>query len=111
MINWHLTRRGFLRAAGTLGVANVVGCTALPIGQGLGGNGVPAFRRTGRGRRISNAAKKHNANRRYATRAAAEADLAHPGDTSRVVQITMNRDLFDRLFANGRLAVDLRRDL
>jgi hypothetical protein len=73
--------------------------------------GVPVFRRSGRSRRISQAAKKHNANHVYATFRVAAADLAHPGDRSKVVQIVMNRDLFIRLFANGKLVADLRHDL
>ena len=53
----------------------------------------------------------HSANHVYATFAAAANDPAHPGDTAKVVQITMNSDLFDQLFANGKTSADLRHDL
>ncbi|MBI4581571.1 MAG: hypothetical protein HY718_17870, partial [Planctomycetes bacterium] len=76
-----------------------------------GGGGVIAFKRSGRGLRVSNAAKKHNANRRYKTAAAAEQDAAHPGDPSRVVQLVIPTALALRLFPPGRLVADLRHDL
>jgi hypothetical protein len=66
------------------------------------------FALSGRGRRISNAAKKHNANRRYRTAAAAEADHAHPGDDSFVVPLTVSASEFERLFRRGNLVADLR---
>jgi len=68
-------------------------------------------RRAGRGPHVSNAAKKHNANRRCATRAAALADPAHPGDHSKVVMVTINRDLHAKLFSLEKPVADLRHDL
>ena len=95
-----------------LGVGGAVGCEAILLPPIVGeGNGVPAFRRSGRGRRVSKAALKHNANHVYATREAAAADLAHLGDRSKVVEITMNRDLFVRFFADGKMSADLRHNL
>ena len=70
--------------------------------------GVLAFRRSGRGRHVSNAAKKHNANRLYATREAALADPAHPGDKSKVVQVVISRSRHNALFADGTPIADLR---
>ena len=69
------------------------------------------FKRSGRGLHVSNAAKKHNANRLYTTRSAASADVPHPGDNSNVVSLTISRDLYNRLFAQVRRIADLRRDL
>lgn len=71
-------------------------------------NGVKAFKRSGRGRRTSNAADSHNASLIYATAQAAADNPPHPGDTSKVVEITINRQLFRKLFANGKTAADLR---
>lgn len=103
--NMPLTRRVMLRT--------LAGCVAVLAGCGLigpipGGGFVEAFKRSGRGRRISNAAKKHNANHLYATFEAAQADVPHPGDRSQVVQITLSRARFDELFGAGNLSVDLR---
>jgi len=95
-------------------VAMLAGCNGigpLPGGDGNGGgdtSSVPAFKRSAGGRRISNAAKKHNANHLYATFAAAQADAAHPGDHSKVVQVILSRARFDQLFGGGNLSVDLR---
>ncbi|MBN1343941.1 MAG: twin-arginine translocation signal domain-containing protein [Phycisphaerae bacterium] len=110
----RMTRRAFVKAACITGAAVTPGCGLLegmlgpPVNQS---NGVIAFKRSGRGLRISNAAKLNNANKVYATAEAAADDPAHPGDNSKVVQITMNRQLFDRLFANGKTSSDLRHDL
>lgn len=125
----NLTRRQFCCMAGASGVAALAGCVNIgdmggggsgPMpddGGGDGsshddtmasGDGVVAFRRSGRGRRISNAAKKQNANRVYATSAAASADAAHPGDRSKIVPVVISRERFDSYFAHGRTVVDLR---
>ena len=105
MARRRVSRRTFLGIAASLSVATVTGCP-LPTGKGI-----TAYRRSGRGRHVSNAAKKHNANHLYATRAAALADPAHPGDHSKVVMITINRDMHAKLFPRGKLAADLRLDL
>jgi len=104
MSAWRLTRRAFLGLAASLGVVTTVGC---PPPQG----GVIRFKRSGRGGHVSNAAKAHNANRLYATRLAATLDLAHPGDRSKVVQVTISQTLNQQLFGNGQLIADLRREL
>ena len=96
-----LTRRAFLFAAASAGAAASLGCppsrkTAV------------VYRRSCRGLHASNAAKKHSANRLYATVAAATQDVAHPGDNAKVVSLVMSKSKFDRLFKGGRLIVDLR---
>jgi len=103
------TRRNVLRLGGGLVLAKTLGCDTLANIDLPFNNGVVAFRRSGRGRHVSNAAKRHNANHVYATEAVAAADLAHPGDKSKIVEVVISRGLFNRLFANGRTAVDLRR--
>ncbi len=83
---------------------------AAKAGRDSGGR-MTAFRRSGRGRHVSNAAKKHNANHLYANFQTASQDADHPGDRSRVVPVVIGAALFRTLFANGRKAVDLRHDL
>ncbi len=100
-----MTRRTFLSLAASVGVMAFFGCT-LPPGQS-----VVVYRRSGRGRHVSNAAKKHNANRLYATEQAALLDLPHAGDRSKVVPFTISSGMYMGLFAGGKLAADLRHDL
>jgi hypothetical protein len=105
-----ISRRTLLKSLGAAGLT--LAFDALPLRAGdtpVRGNGVVAYRRSSRGCRASNAVKKHNANHLYKTRRAAEGDLAHPGDPSRVVTVTLPRDLHAALFANDRDQVDLRR--
>jgi len=104
MSAWQLTRRGFLGLAASLGVVTTVGCPPAL-------HGVVVHRRSGRRGHVSNAAKKHNANHLYATKLAATLHLAHPGDRSKVVQVTISADRYDKLFGNGSLVADLRHDL
>ena len=99
-----LTRRAFLGISTSAAAVMVTGCP-------IKGQGVVVYRRSGRGRRVSNAAKKHNANRLYKNLLAATLDTPHPGDNSKVVKITINRATYDRLFAGGRTVADLRHDL
>ena len=67
------------------------------------------YRLSGRGRRISNAAKRHNAAMRFATAKAADTHRAHPGDRSRIVFETISVEEFQRLFAQRHsLVADLR---
>lgn len=101
----ELSRRAFLSLAAVTGVMATTGCPRR------NGNGVKAFKRSGRGRHVSNAAKKHNANRLYATEAAALADLPHPGDKSVVVSLIIPRKLHDKLFPGHKKVADLRHDL
>jgi len=104
-----MTRRELLRLAGVMAAAQVVGCgTNLP--PIIGGNpSNVAFIRSGRNTHVSNAAKKQNANRIYATFEAAMIDAPHPGDSSKVVQISISKDLHAALFGGGGDTVDLRR--
>jgi len=108
----RLTRRLFLAAAGALAATSLLGC------GGGGGGPVPddgttvdkttMWRLAGGGRRISNAAKKHNANKRFATLEAALAGRAHPGDTSFPVPIDTRIDVWEHAFADGRTEIDVR---
>jgi len=102
---WKLTRRGFLSLTASLGLLTLWGCSAFLS------KGVIVYRRTGKGRHVSNAAKKHNANHLYATIQAAAQDLAHPGDRSKVVMVTISNAMYEKLFPNGKLVADLRHDL
>lgn len=104
MAKHHLTRRGFLGVAAGAAALVSVGCPQTPPAQGS----ITAYMRSGRGKRVSNAAKLHNHNHLYATRAAALADPAHPGDKSKVVSVVISKARYDRLFAGNRQVVDLR---
>ena len=111
MAKMDVSRRGFLQVFAATGLAQLVGCgTGLMVQDPTGGSrgGVVVFKRSGRGMRISNAAKAHNANHLYATAEAAAADLAHPGDRSRVVSVVVSQRRFDELFPGGLQQVDLR---
>jgi hypothetical protein len=99
-----LTRRAFLGVSASATAVMMAGCP-------IKGQGVVVYRRSGRGRHVSNAAKKHNANRLYKNLLAATLDAPHPGDNSKVVKITINRATYDRLFAGARTVADLRHDL
>jgi hypothetical protein len=103
-----LTRRHVLKAGAAAGLVAVTGCVKgmLPLF-----GGVVVYKRSGRGLRISNAAKKNNANKLYATMAAAMNDPAHPGDISKVVPITIPAALAAQLFPLGKVQADLRHDL
>jgi len=74
-------------------------------------NGVKVFKRSSRGIHASNAAKKNNFNKLYKTRLAAQQGKAHKGDNSYVVELVINKQTFNKLFANGKLVADLRHDL
>ena len=102
------TRRTFLQFSALAGLTKLIGCSGIDPVTG-GGGGAVAYRRSGRGRRVSKAAKMHNANRLYATAAAAKRDQPHAGDKSKVVAVTIPQSKYDRLFAGGRQSADLRR--
>ncbi len=102
MKNLRLARRTFLATATAAGAAALSGC---PPGDQ---RSVVVYRRSGRGRHVSNAAKKHNANHVYADALVAALDKAHPGDNSKVVPITVSRAEYNRLFGNGGFIADLR---
>jgi hypothetical protein len=95
-----------LLAGGAIGVLFLTGCG----GGSSGGDGgaVQIFALSGRGRRISNAAKLNNANKRFAFPWVAEMGRAHPGDTSYVVPLTVDLETWNRWFGGGSLVVDLR---
>ncbi|MDZ4858801.1 MAG: hypothetical protein SGI88_07435 [Candidatus Hydrogenedentes bacterium] len=107
MSDQKVTRRAFITVAATATAAISLGCPR----NNNPTKGVVVFKRSGRGVHVSNAAKKHNANMLYKTSLAASNDNPHEGDNSYVVQLTINRTQFDTLFANGRLAADLRHHL
>lgn len=99
----HLTRRTFLHLTALVSLAGFIGCPRPSQDP------VKVFKRSGRGRHVSQAAKNHNANRLYRTEAAALADAPHPGDNSKVVSIDMSQKRFNQLFGSGQMMVDLRR--
>jgi hypothetical protein len=102
---WQLTRRTFMQLSTSAGLMLLFGCP-LPNGRGI-----EVYRRTGRNGHLSNAAKKHAANRLYRTRDVASLDLAHPGDRAKVVSVTISSTMFAKLFSGGKLIADFRRDL
>ena len=106
----QITRREFLIVGGAFAAATLVrsGAAAQPSPKSVAGTRV-IFRLSLRGRRGSKAAKLHNANFRFATESAADANRAHPGDNSRIVGIIVSADEFDRLFTGPNTGVaDLR---
>ena len=104
------TRRQFLAVTGVFVAGAMAGC-----GGGGGGGGSKqgqattrtVFRLSGRGRRISKAAKVHNANFLFATQRTADKHRAHPGDNSRIVPLVISSVEFDKLFKKKKV-VDLR---
>ncbi len=107
----HHTRRDFLKhAAKAIGAITVaVAVTACPPNVPPKGNGVVVFKRSHRGRRVSNAEKEHNNNHLYLTQQAAMDDAPHPGSHSKVVPYTIGQARFDQLFFHpGICCVDLR---
>ena len=107
----HHTRRDFLmslaKAAGAITVAVTV--TACPPNIPPKGNGVVVFKRSHRGRRVSNAEKEHNSNHLYLTENDAMNDKPHDGAHSKVVPYTISQQRFDQLFFHpGICCVDLR---
>jgi hypothetical protein len=110
MAQTDLTRREFLIIGGSLAAGSLVGsrAAAQPSPRGAVEPRV-IYRLSLRRRRGSKAGKLHNANLRFATESAADANRAHPGDNSRIVSIVVSEDEFDRLFSsrNGSVA-DLR---
>jgi hypothetical protein len=101
-----MPRRGFLALLGFLGLA---ACGGGSSGSTPVVNKTVAFRLSTRGRRASQAAKSNAANKRFVSRAAAEAGRAHPGDSSRVVSLDVSSGQWDAWFGGGRKTADLRR--
>ncbi len=107
----QFTRREFLVIGGSVAVGALAGASlrAPRAVAGSSPNHV-IFRLSLRGRRGSKAAKLHNANMRFATESAAKLHHAHPGDRSRVVQLTVSAAVFQRLFPSpDREVADLRK--
>ena len=105
------TRRDFLKnAAKAIGALTVaVAVTACPPSIPPKGNGVVIFKRSHRGRRVSNAEMCHNNNHLYRTEADAMNDPPHDGAHSTVVPLTISQQRFDQLFFHpGICCVDLR---
>jgi hypothetical protein len=106
------TRRQFIHAGTAAAVAATVSVTTLGCPPTQMTTSVVVFKRSGHGRRVSNAAKSHNANMLYRTAQAAANDPPHPGDNSKVVQRTISGDLFRQLFpTSSKISADLRHDL
>lgn len=95
-------------SAAAVGTVTAMGCPRRPVKTT---NGVKVFKRSARGIHVSNAAKKNNFNKLYKTRRAALRGRAHKGDHSYVVSLIINKQLYNKLFANGKLVADLRHDL
>ena len=103
------TRRGFLAVAGGALVAGAfAGCGGSGGGKGDGGGPVEIFKLAAGGRRVSNAAKKHNANMRFLTATTADQNRAHAGDRSLVVTLPVSLTEYHRLFGRGNGVADLR---
>src|SRR5262245_19724969 len=110
MARGQLTRRQFLVIGGTVAAGALAGGRVAAVApQGAPPGPQAAFKLSLRGRRGSNAGKIYNANMVFATAAVADANRAHPGDNSLIVQIVVSADEFDRLFTsrNSQIA-DLR---
>jgi hypothetical protein len=111
MAHGQLTRREFLVIGGTIaaGTFAVGPASALSSAQGAPAGPHVIYRLSLRGRRGSKSAKIWNANLRFATMLAANQNRAHPGDNSRIVQIVVSADEYDRLFTSRNSEVaDLR---
>ena len=109
MSKTRLTRRDFIMLSGSLAAISLMGVSCDPVSEMETQGTRTVFRLSARGRRASQAEKRHYANRLYATEDAALADLPHPGANPRVVMITISKSRFNELFDNGRNSVaDLR---
>jgi hypothetical protein len=73
---------------------------ALPSRQGVVPQPRIIFRLSLRGRRGSKAAKMYNANLRFATQGAADQNRVNAFDNSRIVELIVSDDEFDRLFTS-----------
>jgi hypothetical protein len=109
------TRRQFLAVTTVFVAGTLAGCGGGGGGGGgAGGNSNQSklktrtvFKLSGRGRRISNAAKKHNANFLFTTQKLADRNRAHKGDKSRIVSLVITEAEFKALFKKKKI-VDLR---
>lgn len=99
-----LSRRTFLSISIA---ALLVGCDSSDSSDSSASRRV-MYARSGRGRRVSRAARIHNHNRRYATMAAAAADVPHPGDSSKIVTLDVSEETWNWYFGAGLEVIDLR---
>ena len=103
-----VSRRVFI-AAGSAAAAGLLFAAPLDAFQDKTSTCVTIYRLSLRGRRGSRAAKRYNANMRFATRRAADTHRAHPGDRSRIVPLIVSTQEYDRLFTSRHsLVADLR---
>lgn len=101
----HVSRRQFL----IVGASLLTWAATATHRRAHAANSVVIYRLSLRGRRGSNAARKHNANKRFATPSAADTHRAHPGDHSRIVPIVVSAVEFHSLFPSSDITVaDLR---
>jgi len=107
---YDLTRRKFLQLSGALAATALIGISCDGGGSNSNPEGsVEVFKLSVRGRRGSNAAKKHNANKLFLTPEAADQNRAHPGDNSRIVPVILSEQTFMEYFEGGSVdVVDLR---
>jgi hypothetical protein len=108
----HLETRATILTRRQVLVGIAVGTTLLLVGLPSSGASRKRRRRkiyrlSSRGRRASPAVKAYNANLRFRTKRAAKRHRAHPGDTSRIVKLTVSADEFRRLFGKGRKRASL----
>lgn len=109
MSKTRLTRRDFILLSGSFAAISLIGISCDSESETETQGTRTVFLQSARGRRASQAEKKHFANRLYATEDAALADLPHPGARPRIVMVTTSRSRFNELFDNGRILVaDLR---
>ena len=107
----NISRRQFIKLSGAVAATAFIGISC--DGGGSTNNNtegtVEVYRLSLRGRRGSNAAKSHNANKLFLTPQAADQNRAHPGDNSRIVSVILSEQEFNELFDGGALEViDLR---
>ena len=109
----HISRRQFIKLSGAVAATAFIGISCDGGGSGNSNakaeGSVEVYRLSLRGRRGSNAAKSHNANKLFLTPEAADQNRAHPGDNSRIVSVILSEQEFNELFDGGALeVVDLR---
>lgn len=107
---YDITRRKFLKLSGAVATTAFIGISCDGGGSSSNPEGsVEVFKLSVRGRRGSNASKKHNANHLFLTPLAADQNRAHPGDNSRIVPVILSQDKFNELFQGGAVdVVDMR---
>lgn len=107
----HINRREFIKLSGAVAATAFLWTSCDGHNELItpGTGAVTVYRLSLRGRRGSNAAKIHNANKLFVTPEAADRNRAHPGDNSKIVSVIISESDFNRLFDGGALEVaDLR---